>query len=103
MAGSSSPEGRTVPKEEEEEEEVSQPATTEEGAVSVARGLVPRETPRVPARVRAVLPLNRSRNSNRRGHDIVADLRARAGEQIRAHRDARPRARHVVKRGFCFF
>ena len=71
MAGSSSPEGRTVPKEEEqeeeeeEEEEVSQP-TAEEGAVSVARGLVPRETPRVPARVRAVLPLNRSRNSNRR-------------------------------------
>ena len=38
----------------------------EEGAVSVARGLVPRETPRVPAQVRAVLPLNRSRNSNRR-------------------------------------
>ena len=37
-----------------------------ERAVSVARGLVPRETPRVPARVRAVLPLNRSRNSNRR-------------------------------------
>jgi hypothetical protein len=52
MAGSSSPEGRTVPEEEEEEEEeeeVSQPATAEEGAVSVARGLVPRETPRVPA------------------------------------------------------
>jgi len=73
MAGSSSPEGRTVPEEEEhqeeeeEEEEVSQPATAEEGAVSVARGLVPRETPRVPAQVRAVLPLNRSRNSNRRG------------------------------------
>lgn len=73
MAGSSSPEGRTVPEEgeaeedEEEEEEVSQPATTEEGAVLAARGLVPRETPRVPARVRAVLPLNRSRNSNRRG------------------------------------
>ena len=31
------------------------------------------------------------------GHDIVEYLRARAGEQIRAQRDARPQARHSVR------